>query len=140
MTFCWNVALNRLLFVSQCLFNLFKDYCTIFFWFKSVPMNDILPCCIYLLARYIFHSVDNRKKLFLGLENHYWGLQSHPGCWIHLLLFRCFEFIFFWGGVESWNLRLNFSTFSVGGCWGQPMLLFWKVVDENSNVQTSWSH
>ena len=25
---------------------------------------------------------------------------------------------------------LNFSTFSVGGCWGQPMYLFWKMVDE----------
>ena len=22
----------------------------------------------------------------------------------------------------------NFCTFSVGGCWGQPMLLFWKLV------------
>ena len=29
--------------------------------------------------------------------------------------------------VESWNVRLNFS---VGGCWGQPMLLFWELVDE----------
>jgi hypothetical protein len=33
-------------------------------------------------------------------------------------------------GVKSWNIRLNFSTFSVRGCWGQPMLLFWKLVDE----------
>ena len=24
----------------------------------------------------------------------------------------------------------NFSTFSVGGCWGQPMLLFQKLIDE----------
>ena len=24
----------------------------------------------------------------------------------------------------------NFSTLSVRGCWGQPMLLFWKLVDE----------
>ena len=23
---------------------------------------------------------------------------------------------------------LCFSTFSVGGCWGQPMLLFWKLI------------
>ena len=43
-------------------------------------------------------------------------------------LFWCFEKIKFW--VESWNTILNFSTFSVGGCWGQPMLLFWKLVDE----------
>ena len=25
---------------------------------------------------------------------------------------------------------LCFSTFSVGGCWGQPMLLFWKLTNE----------
>ena len=25
---------------------------------------------------------------------------------------------------------LDFSTFSVGGCWGQQILLFWKLVDE----------
>ena len=25
----------------------------------------------------------------------------------------------------------NFSNFSVGGWWGQPMSLFWKLVDEN---------
>ena len=24
----------------------------------------------------------------------------------------------------------DFSTFSVAGCWGQPMLLFWKLVHE----------
>ena len=24
---------------------------------------------------------------FLGLENHYWGLQSHPGCWIQLYFY-----------------------------------------------------
>ena len=33
-------------------------------------------------------------------------------------------------GVESGNIMLNFSTLSVRGCWGQPMLLFWKLVDE----------
>ena len=32
--------------------------------------------------------------------------------------------------LESWNIKLNFSTFSDGGCWGQPMSLFWKLVDE----------
>ena len=25
---------------------------------------------------------------------------------------------------------LNFGTISVGGCWGQPMLLFWKNIDK----------
>ena len=32
--------------------------------------------------------------------------------------------------TESWKLMLNFSTFSVGGCWGQSLLLFWKLIDE----------
>ena len=32
--------------------------------------------------------------------------------------------------VESWKIMLNFSTFPVGGYWGQLMLLFWKLVDE----------
>ena len=45
-----------------------------------------------------------------------------------------------WGhwdfGVESWNLRLNYSSFSVGGCWGQQMLLFWKQVVETQMPTT----
>ena len=41
-------------------------------------------------------------------------------------LFLCFEKKVFW--VESWNIILNFSTFSFGGCWGQPMLPFWKLI------------
>ena len=28
------------------------------------------------------------------------------------------------------NFSLISDTLSVGGCWGQPMLLFWKVADE----------
>ena len=39
----------------------------------------------------------------------------------------------FWG-VESWNIILNFSTFSVRGCWGQPTSFFWKLVDETQNL------
>ena len=32
--------------------------------------------------------------------------------------------------VESWKFMSNFSTLSVRGCWGQPILLFWKLVDK----------
>ena len=39
--------------------------------------------------------------------------------------------------TESWKPILNFSFFSLRGCWGQPMLLFWKLVDGNSNFPTS---
>jgi hypothetical protein len=37
--------------------------------------------------------------------------------------------------VESWSIKLDLSNFSVWGCWGQPMLLFWKVV---ANIKMSW--
>ena len=43
-------------------------------------------------------------------------------------LFWCFERKFIL--VESWNIMLNFSTFPVGGCWGQLMLLVWKLAHE----------
>ena len=33
------------------------------------------------------------------------------------------------------KLSLIYGTVSVGGCWGQPMLLFWKLVDE---TQMPW--
>ena len=33
------------------------------------------------------------------------------------------------------NFSLIFGTLSVGGCWGQPMLLFWKLV-----VKTQMPH
>ena len=32
--------------------------------------------------------------------------------------------------TKSWKIMLNFINFSVGGCWGQPILLFWKLVGE----------
>ena len=44
------------------------------------------------------------------------------------VLFWCFKKIIF--GIESWNIKLNFNNFSVRGCWGQQMLLFWKLDDE----------
>ena len=28
------------------------------------------------------------------------------------------------------NFSLIFGTLSVGGCWGQPLLFFWKLVDD----------
>ena len=31
---------------------------------------------------------------------------------------------------QKYKFSLIYGTFSVGGCWGQPMLLFWKLVDE----------
>ena len=33
-------------------------------------------------------------------------------------------------GSSKSNFSLIFDTLSFRGCWGQPMLLFWKLVDE----------
>ena len=32
------------------------------------------------------------------------------------------------------KITLNFSTFSVGGCWGQSMLLFWKLSNKSHST------
>ena len=45
---------------------------------------------------------------------------------LNAALFWCFETRFIL--VESWNIMLNFSTFPIGGCWGQVISLFWKLV------------
>ena len=66
-----------------------------------------------------------RLLRFEGVKNHNRGLQSHPRSWIQIY-FDVLKKYFF--GVESWNINLNFGTFSVRGCWGQKMLLSWKVV------------
>ena len=80
-----------------------------------------------------------------------WGCRGHWGCWGHWVYrgskawkittgdFRVIQFVeisLIWFlkkcflGIESWNIKLNFSTFSFGGCWGQPILHLWKLVDE----------
>ena len=61
------------------------------------------------------------QKFNLHLYSHFKPVQF-------VIFFYYFEKNLFW--VESWNIILNFSTFSVGGCWGQPMSFFWKLVDE----------
>ena len=48
-------------------------------------------------------------------------------------LFWCFETKFIL--VESWNIKLNLSAFPVGGCWGQLILLFWKMILETQNLK-----
>ena len=46
---------------------------------------------------------------------------------------------FLWNGSSKSNFSLTSDTFSVGGCWGQPLLFFWKmvVVPKNSLSQHS---
>ena len=39
--------------------------------------------------------------------------------------YRCqWKFRFYYYLLESWNIMLNFSIVSVGGCWGHPMVNF----------------
>ena len=40
---------------------------------------------------------------------------------------------FFWNGSSKIHFLLISDTLPVGGCWGQLMLLFWKVVVEPKN-------
>ena len=37
---------------------------------------------------------------------------------------------FLWNGSSKIQFFTDFNTFSVRGCWGQPMLLFWKLIRE----------
>ena len=81
-----------------------------------------------------------------------WGCRGHWGCRdskvgkittedFRVIQFLEFSFILiFWKNivlVESWNMVLKFSTFSVGGCGGQSMSIFFKCVDE---TQMSTTH
>ena len=81
----------------------------------------------------------------------HWGHWGCWGCWGHsgrrsskawkittgdFRVIQVLEFSFilmFWKIkilTESWKIMLNFSIFSVGGCWGQPISIFWKLADE----------
>ena len=37
---------------------------------------------------------------------------------------------FLWNGSSKTQIFTDFRTFSVRGCWEQPMLLFWKLIHE----------
>jgi len=37
---------------------------------------------------------------------------------------------FLWNSSSKIQFFTDFSTFSAGGCWGQPMLLFWRLGQE----------
>ena len=41
---------------------------------------------------------------------------------------------FLWNGSSKIQFYSDFSTFSVRGCWGQAMLLFWKQIHETQNL------
>ena len=43
---------------------------------------------------------------------------------------------FLWNGSSKLQFFIDISTISVKGCWGQPMLIFWKLVDETQMPTT----
>ena len=99
---------------------------SIFFWDEMRLSRSLRPLRFLSCKGHIC-----KLQTFYGLENHYWGLHCHPGSWIQLY----FDVVKKHFLVESRNATLNFSTFFVGGCWGQPMLLFCKLVDESQISQ-----
>ena len=101
----------------------------------------------------------SKSVMFLmkwGCKGHWghggcWGCGGHWGCrgskvwkistedFRVIQLFECCFILMFWKNidlVDSWSIILKFTTFFVGGCWGQLMLLFWKLVDETQMSTT----
>ena len=90
-----------------------------FWWNEAVEVTEAIEA---VEATEVAEAVEVLRpgKSLLRTSESSWHLIS--------VLFLCSEKTFF--GVESWNIILNFSTFSVRGCWGQPMSFFWKLVDK----------
>jgi hypothetical protein len=120
-------------------------------WIFDDPFHKKLPVMVILVPMMIRPSGSGSflRKLgfrgcwgqwgcrgwrgFYGLENHYWGLQSlqvlNSIIWglISLSFDALKKRIFL---TESWKLRLNFSNFSVGGCWGCVRSKKFQMVDQ----------
>ena len=116
-------------------------------WIFDDPIHKKGPLLVILVPGIIQPSGSVNFLMKWGCWGH-WGHWGCWGCWGHwdwkittedfqVIQFLEFSFIMmFWKKnvlVESWNVTLNFSTFFVGGCWGQLMLLFWKQVEETQN-------
>ena len=74
-----------------------------------------------------------RPQIFQGLENHYWALQIHRGCWIYLF-FNVLKTIFL---VESWNIIYQFLHLF---CWRllrPAYVTFLKIGSKDQNVHIS---
>ena len=121
-------------------------------WSFDDPLLKKEPVLVILMQGVIQSSEAVIFLMKWGCKGHWghggcWGCRGHWGrrglkAWKITTLedFRViqvlkFSFILmFWKKnnllVEWWNILLNFRTFSVGGCWCQPMLFFWKLVDK----------
>ena len=71
--------------------------------------------------------------------------QRSQGCQKIRFFFSQIKLLSFWANIAPKRHKLNFCTFSVWGCWGQPMLLFWKLVliikiSTSQNFKTTFNY
>ena len=125
-------------------------------WIFYGPFPKKGPVLVILVTGMIQPSQSVIFFMKWGCEGH-WGHGGCGGCGGHqgcrgskvwkistgdFRVIQVLEFSFilmFWENkilVESWNIKFNFSKFSIGGCWGQLMLLFWELVDETQMSTT----
>ena len=125
-------------------------------WIFDDPFPKKGPVLVILVPGMIQPSQSVMFQMKWGCKGHWghggcWGCGGHWGCrgskaWkistedFGVIQVLEFSFILmFWKNIDlldSWNIMLKFTTFFVGGCWGQLMLLFWKPVD-NTQMSTT---
>ena len=88
---------------------------------KGTFLSQFLVC-IYRLKFDAFSDIDN---FVANSKIQVFNIDNLPIIW-KMLIYRL-SIIFL---ILSWNFTFNFRTFSVWGCWGQAMSLFWNLVDE----------
>ena len=71
-----------------------------------------------------------------GLENHYWGLESHPGIWVQLYFYVLKKKI----GGRIMKYCIEFRHLFCQRVLRPANVTFLKTDGRNSNVHTSWSH
>ena len=125
-------------------------------WIFDDPFHKKGPVMVILVPGMIQPSQSVMFLMKWGCKGHWghggcWGCRGHWGCrgskvWkittedFRVIQVLEFSFILmFWKNidlVDSWFIILKFTTFFVGGCWGQLMLLFRKLVDETQMSTT----
>jgi hypothetical protein len=125
-------------------------------WIFDDPFPKKGPVLVILVPVMIQPSQSVMFLMKWGCKGHWghrgcWGCGGHWGCrgskvWKisteYFRVIQILEFSFvltfwkFFDLVDSWNIILKFTTLIFGGCWGQPMSFFWKLVDETQMPTT----
>ena len=91
---------------------------------KNIRKKKIFFCFIPMkISPNLYGRMDGSKFWFFP-----WFPENSLLCVILRYTVYVLKRSFF--GVGSWNIILNLNTFSVGGCWGQSIILFWKQMEE----------